>query len=115
VNTLRKISLFCLILEVVNSYDTSVVQSKLFINETFIFSAIKSSSIFGLEYSSAGTGREIVNYPRREVPLLSQPSHLNVNSDQSYLVVAIKRDGCAHALIYSVPSFVAKVSNINGK
>ncbi|KAJ4442243.1 hypothetical protein ANN_12109 [Periplaneta americana] len=63
---------------------------------------------FGLEHPSGGTGGEITNYPRREVPLPSQPTHLSVSCDQNLLVVAIKKDGCAHALIYSVPSFVAK-------
>ncbi|PNF32473.1 hypothetical protein B7P43_G04906 [Cryptotermes secundus] len=69
---------------------------------------IMSSSILELESQSGGAGGEIINYPRREISLPSQPSHLNVNCDQSHLVVAIKRDGCAHALIYSLPSFVAK-------
>lgn len=69
---------------------------------------ITSSSITELESPSGGAGGEIINYPRRELSLPSQPSYLNVNCDQSHLVVAIKRDGCDHALIYSVPSFVAK-------
>jgi hypothetical protein len=80
-----------------------------------MFLVITSSSIIGLEYTSGGTGGEIINYPRREISLPSQPSHLNVSCDQNYLVVAIKRDGCAHALIYSVPSFAAKVSNVDSK
>jgi len=80
-----------------------------------LFLVITSSSIIGLEYPSGGTGGEIINYARREIPLPSQPSHLNVSCDQNYLVVAIKRDGCAHALIYNIPSFVAKVSNVCSK
>jgi hypothetical protein len=80
-----------------------------------MFLVITSSNIIGLEYASSGTGGEIINFPRREIQLLSQPSHLNVSCDQNYLVVAIKRDGCAHALIYRVPSFSAKVSNFCSK
>lgn len=68
-----------------------------------------------MEYPSGGTGGEITNYARREIPLPSPPSHLNVSCDQNYLAVAIKRDGCAHALIYNVPSFAAKVSNVCNK
>jgi hypothetical protein len=98
-----------LVLEAVNSYGRDDVES-LFINKTFVFSVIKSSSIIGLEYPS---GQEIINYPRREIPLPSQPFHLHVSCDQSCLVVAIKKDNCAHALIYSLPSFAAKVSNVH--
>jgi hypothetical protein len=90
-------------------------KADLFTHSHFMFLVITSSSIIGLEHPSGGTGGEVVNYPRREIPLPSQPSHLNVNCDQNYLVVAIKRNGCAHALIYSVPSFTAKVSNVNSK
>jgi len=87
----------------------------LFSSRHFLFLVITSSNIIGLEYPSGGTGGEIINYARREIPLPSQPSHLNVSCDQNYLVVAIKRDGCAHALIYNVPSFAAKVSNVCSK
>lgn len=82
------------------------------LTEVLMLSVITSSSLPDLESQSGGAGGEIINYPRREVSLPSQPSHLNVSCDQSHLVVAIKRDGCAHALIYSVPSFVAKVSTV---
>lgn len=87
-------------------------ESRLYINKNFVLSVIKSSSIIGLEYPSGGTGGEIINYPRREIPLPSQPTHLNVSCDQSCLLVAIKKDSCAHALIYNLPSFAAKVSNV---
>lgn len=91
------------------------VKANLFSNGHCLFLVITSSSIIGLEYPSGGAGGEIINYARREVPLPSQPSHLNVSCDQNYLVVAIKRDGCPHALIYNVPSFAAKVSNVCSK
>ena len=107
-----KLFLFCPILEVVNSCDRHVLRQTCSVTEIFMFLVITSSSIIGLEYPSGGTGGEIINYARREVPLPSQPSHLNVSCDQNYLVVAIKRDGCAHALIYNVPSFASKVSNV---
>jgi hypothetical protein len=77
-----------------------------------MFSVIMSSIIIELESPSGGAGGEIVNYPRRQIPLPSQPSHLSVSCDQNHVVVAIKRDGCAHALIYNVPSFVAKVRSV---
>ena len=108
-----KLFLFCAVLEVVNSCDRHGMN--LFSNRHFLFLVITSSSIIGLEYPSGGTGGEIINYARREIPLPSQPSHLNVSCDQNYLVVAFKRDGCAHALIYNIPSFVAKVSNVCSK
>jgi hypothetical protein len=100
--------LFFRVLEIVHSYGI-VLKAGCSLTEVFLLSVITSSSIIELESPSGGAGGEIINYPRRELSLPSQPSHLNVNCDQSHLVVAIKRDGCAHALIYSVPSFVAKV------
>lgn len=103
--------LFYPVLEVVHSYGV-VLEAGCSLTEVFMLSVITSSSILELESQSGGAGGEIINYPRREISLPSQPSHLNVNCDQSHLVVAIKRDGCAHALIYSVPSFVAKVSTV---
>ncbi|CAG2066793.1 unnamed protein product [Timema podura] len=46
---------------------------------------LQSSSLVKLG-SSAVTG-EVSEYPRREVPLPSRPSHFAVSCDQSYLVV----------------------------
>ncbi|XP_069698621.1 nuclear pore complex protein Nup214 [Periplaneta americana] len=92
----------------VNLVATASKYGLIFVGSPTGIQVISSSSLFGLEHPSGGTGGEITNYPRREVPLPSQPTHLSVSCDQNLLVVAIKKDGCAHALIYSVPSFVAK-------
>lgn len=70
------------------------------------FTVVQSKTI---EASSTGKV-ESTNFARRSVPLSSAPSHLALNCDQSLLAVVVSKDGCATAIIYSVPSFLSQVS-----
>lgn len=52
---------------------------------------------------------DINDYLRRTVRLPSRPTQLAVNCDSTCLCVAVEKEGCAIALIYSIAAFAAEV------
>nr|CAD7602358.1 unnamed protein product [Timema genevievae] len=90
----------------VNLVATASKYGLIFVGCPSSIQVLQSSSLVKLG-SSAVTG-EVSEYPRREVPLPSRPSHFAVSCDQSYLVVTLLKDLCVHALVYNVPSFASQ-------
>lgn len=48
------------------------------------------------------------DYPRRNLPLPSPPTHLSINCEHTILAVVFERNSCPCALFYDVKSFWQK-------
>ncbi|XP_049775137.1 nuclear pore complex protein Nup214 isoform X2 [Schistocerca cancellata] len=71
-------------------------------------SGVQAIIISAVVNSEAHGNKSLAEYPHRKLNLGNQPSHLSISCDQSCIVIAVKKDGCPHALIYSVSSFLSK-------